>query len=556
MQLSDTGRAGLRANAISKNFAGVPALREVSVDFPAGVVTALIGENGAGKSTLIRILGGDHRPDGGGLELDGAAFAPATPAAARAAGIRVIAQEPEIVPHVSVAENVYLGELPRRAGRFVDRAALRTRMRTDLARLGFDRDLDPDTLGSKLTAAQRQLVEIMRALTTESRVIAFDEPTSSLSDHETESLFELIGRLRERSLAVIYVSHRMREIFQVADRVVVLRDGAVVGERAIADTTDREVVSMMVGRDLSTVFARKQNERGRVILEVDAVTTDDVRDVSLNVRAGEVVALAGLVGAGRSELAGAIVGDLPILSGEVRVDGARLRLRQPRDAVRAGMGYAPEERKAQALLLHRGVRDNISLAVLDRLRRFRFIRRGAETRLAREYVDSMRVRTPSLEQEVRKLSGGNQQKVVLARWLARKPTVLILDEPTRGVDVGAKIEIYHVIENLAESGVAVLVISSELPEVLGLADRIVVMQRGRVTGELNRAEASEESILALAMASDLTVADPGTSDPPPEDSATSISATPTTSDHVPSDPAPTTYQPAPTPLGDSASSPS
>jgi len=540
VQLSDTGRAGLRANAISKSFAGVPALREVSVDFPAGVVTALIGENGAGKSTLIRILGGDHRPDGGGLELDGAAFAPATPAAARAAGIRVIAQEPEIVPHVSVAENVYLGELPRRAGRFVDRAALRTRMRTDLARLGFDRDLDPDMLGSKLTAAQRQLVEIMRALTTEARVIAFDEPTSSLSDHETESLFELIGRLRARSLAVIYVSHRMREIFQVADRVVVLRDGAVVGERAIADTTDREVVSMMVGRDLSTVFARKQNEPGRVILEVDAVTTDDVRDVSLHVRAGEVVALAGLVGAGRSELAGAIVGDLPILSGEVRVDGTRLRLRQPRDAVRAGMGYAPEERKAQALLLHRGVRDNISLAVLDRLRRFRFIRRGAETRLAREYVDSLRVRTPSLEQEVRKLSGGNQQKVVLARWLARKPKVLILDEPTRGVDVGAKIEIYHVIENLAESGVAVLVISSELPEVLGLADRVVVMQQGRVTGELNRSEASEESILALAMASDLMDTDSGTSDPPPEGSATSTSAPPTTSDHVPSDPAPTT----------------
>lgn len=511
MQLSESSaqagdsaeRGGLRASEISKSFAGVPALRGVSVEFPAGRVTALIGENGAGKSTLIRILGGDHQPDSGRMELDGAAFAPNTPAAARAAGIRVIAQEPEIVPHVSVAENVYLGTLPRRAGRLVDRTALRTRMRRDLDRLGFGRDLDPDMLGSKLTAAQRQLVEIMRALTTDARVIAFDEPTSSLSEHETESLFELIGRLREQGLAVIYVSHRMREIFQIADRVVVLRDGAVVGERATADTTDREVVSMMVGRDLSTVFARKQNEPGRVVLEVDAVTTDAVRDVSLSVRAGEVVALAGLVGAGRSELAGALVGDLPIHSGEVRVDGKRLRLRQPRDAVRAGMGYAPEERKAQALLLHRGVRDNISLAVLDRLRRFRFIRRDAENRLAREYVDSLRVRTPSLEQEVRKLSGGNQQKVVLARWLARKPTLLILDEPTRGVDVGAKIEIYHVIENLAESGVAVLVISSELPEVLGLADRIVVMQQGHVTGELDRADASEEAILSLAMASDL-----------------------------------------------------
>ncbi|MFG1793283.1 sugar ABC transporter ATP-binding protein [Nocardia sp. NPDC049149] len=495
---------GLRATGLSKNFAGVPALREVSLDFPAGAVTALMGENGAGKSTLIRILGGDHRPDGGSLELDGVLLDQATPAAARAAGIRVIGQEPEIVPHVSVAENVYLGALPRRAGRMLDRAALHERMRTDLARLGFDRDLDPTTLGSKLTAAQRQLVEIMRALTTDAKVIAFDEPTSSLSDHETESLFALIGRLRERGLAVIYVSHRMREIFRLADRVAVLRDGALVGVRAIAETDDQEIVRMMVGRDLSTLFTRRPSAPGRVVLEVDAVTTDDVHDVSMQVRAGEVVALAGLVGAGRSELAGALAGDLPIRSGAVRIDGKQLRLRQPRDAVRAGVGYAPEERKAQALLLHRGVRDNISLAVLDRLRRLRFIRAGEERRLAERYVESLRVRTPSIEQEVRKLSGGNQQKVVLARWLARKPKVLILDEPTRGVDVGAKVEIYRIIEELAEAGVAVLVISSELPEVLGLADRIVVMQQGRVTGELDRSAADEESILALAMAADLS----------------------------------------------------
>ncbi|MEV5837205.1 sugar ABC transporter ATP-binding protein [Nocardia sp. NPDC052112] len=495
---------GLRVSGLSKSFAGVPALRDVSLDFPAGAVTALMGENGAGKSTLIRILGGDHRPDGGRLELNGVRLELATPADARSAGIRVIGQEPEIVPHVSVAENVYLGSLPRRSGRLLDRAALRERMHADLARLGFDRDLDPDTIGSKLTAAQRQLVEIMRASTTDAKVIAFDEPTSSLSDHETESLFALIGRLRAQGLAVIYVSHRMREIFRLADRVAVLRDGALVGARATADTTDREIVRMMVGRDMSTLFARKHNTPGRVVLEADAVSTDDVQDVSLRVHAGEVVALAGLVGAGRSELAGALAGDLPIRSGEVRVDGRKLRLRQPRDAVRAGIGYAPEERKAQALLLHRGVRDNISLAMLDRLRRLRFVRGGEERQLARRYVESLRVRTPSIEQEVRKLSGGNQQKVVLARWLARKPKVLILDEPTRGVDVGAKVEIYHIIEELAQSGVAVLVISSELPEVLGLADRVVVMQHGRVTGELDRAQASEEAILALAMAADLS----------------------------------------------------
>jgi ABC-type sugar transport system ATPase subunit len=497
---------GLRVTGLAKSFAGVPALREVSVDFPAGAVTALMGENGAGKSTLIKILGGDHLPDRGQLELDGKSLGLTTPADARAAGIRIIAQEPEIVPHVSVAENVYIGALPRR-GRFVDRAALRERMRADLARLGFEGDVDPDTLGSKLTPAQRQLVEIMRALTTDAKVIAFDEPTSSLSEHEAEALFALIGRLREQGMAVVYVSHRMREILRLADQVAVLRDGALVGVQPVAETTDGEIVRMMVGRDLSTVFTRSHGEPGDVVLDVVGVTTDDVTDVSLTVRSGEVVALAGLVGAGRSELAGALVGDLPIRSGEVRVQGKALRLRQPRDAVRAGFGYAPEERKAQALLLHRGVRDNLSLAMLDRLRTARFIRRGEERRLALKYVEQLRVRTPSIEQEVRKLSGGNQQKVVLARWLARKPRVLILDEPTRGVDVGAKIEIYRVIDELAASGVAVLVISSELPEVLGLADRIVVMQSGRVTGELARAEATEEKVLALAMAEDLSTED-------------------------------------------------
>ncbi|MCO6011297.1 sugar ABC transporter ATP-binding protein [Actinoallomurus purpureus] len=494
----------LRAVGISKRFAGVRALDDVTLDFPGGAVTALMGENGAGKSTLIKIINGDHLPDRGRVVLDGAPLALHAPADARRAGIRVIPQEPEIVPHVSVAENVYIGALPRKAGRALDRVGLRARVRADLRRLGFERVLDPDTLGSHLTPAQRQLVEILRALTTDAKVIAFDEPTSSLSENEVEALFALIRRLREEGLAVIYVSHRMQEIFRLADRIAVLRDGGLVGVRDVDRTDEAEIVRMMVGRDLSDMFAREHGATDEVVLEVDAVTTDDVRDVSLSVRAGEVVALAGLVGAGRSELAGAIVGDLPIRSGQVRVGGRPVRLRQPRDAVRAGMGYAPEERKAQALLLERSVRDNTSLVVLDRLRRFRFVRRAEERRLTREYVDRLNVRTPDIEHEVRKLSGGNQQKVVLARWLARRPKVLILDEPTRGIDVGAKAEIYHLIDDLARAGVAILVISSELPEVLGLADRIVVMQNGRVTGELDRADATEEAILELAMAEDLS----------------------------------------------------
>jgi L-arabinose transport system ATP-binding protein len=501
--------AVLRVTDIAKRFAGVRALEDVTLDFPGGTVTALMGENGAGKSTLIKIINGDHRPDGGRVVLEGRPLELHSPADARRHGIRVIAQEPEIIPHVSVAENVYAGALPRKAGRLLDRAALRRRMRADLERLGFARALSPDTLGSRLTAAQRQLVEILRALTTDARVIAFDEPTSSLSEHEAEALFGLIRRLREQGLAVIYVSHRMQEIFRLADRIAVLRDGALVGVRDAGETSEQEVVRMMVGRDLSAMFAREHSASERVVLEVRGVTTDDVRDVSLEVRAGEVVALAGLVGAGRSELAGALVGDLPIRSGEVRVEGRRVRLRQPRDAVRAGLGYAPEERKAQALFLSGTVRDNTSLAVLDRLRRLRFVRRGQERRLTREYVERLNVRTPSIEHVVRKLSGGNQQKVVLARWLARRPKVLILDEPTRGIDVGAKAEIYHLIDDLARSGVAILVISSELPEVLGLADRIVVMQRGRVTGELDRSQATEEAILALAMAGDLSSSSSG-----------------------------------------------
>jgi L-arabinose transport system ATP-binding protein len=496
---------GLAAEAISKRFGGVRALHDVTVDFPAGQVTALMGENGAGKSTLLRILTGDHRPTEGRVSLDGQVLDLHSPQDAHRAGIRLIPQEPEIIPHVSVAENVYAGALPRRGPRGFDRAGLRRRVLADLERLGFAQALDPDLLGSQLTAAQRQLVEIMRALTgtTPARAIAFDEPTSSLSEHEVDALFALIRRLRGQGIAVIYVSHRMKEVFQLADRIVVLRDGELAGVASAADLDEGALVRLMVGRDLSQLFERSRAATDRVVLEVESLTTDDVRDVSLRVHAGEIVALAGLIGAGRSELALAVAGDAPVRSGRVLMEGVPIRLRGPRDAIRAGIGLAPEERKAQALFARRTIRDNTTLVSLHRLRRWRFVKRRAEKALAQEYVDRLRVRTPSIEAEVRTLSGGNQQKVVLARWLARKPAVLILDEPTRGVDVGAKVEIYQIIADLATAGTAVLVISSELPEVLGLADRILVMQNGRITGELDRSDASEEKILALAMVDDL-----------------------------------------------------
>jgi L-arabinose transport system ATP-binding protein len=488
----------LRVEGIGKQFAGVRALDDITLDVLPGEVLALLGENGAGKSTLLKILSGDYTADAGQIVLDGKPVSFKTPAQAQDAGIHVIYQEPEIIPHVSVAENVYVGALHGVGGVFSPRG-LAQRLERDLERLGFTGMLHPSTLGSRLSPAQRQLVEILRALTSEHRVIAFDEPTSSLSDHEVNALFLLIGRLREAGKSVIYVSHRLREIFRLADRVAVLRDGKLVGVVPAAGTTEDELVRMMVGRSLENMFTRPRHPTDRVVLEVRDVSTDDVTDVSLTVHAGEVVALAGLVGAGRSELARAIVGDVPLTRGEILVDGKKLRLRTPADAVQAGLGYAPEERKADALLLERGVRDNVSITLLDKLSRFHVVRRGAERKLVRKFTDQLRVRTPSLEQEVRKLSGGNQQKVVLARWLARQPKVLVLDEPTRGIDVGAKAEIYSIISDLAGEGVAILVISSELPEVLGLADRIVVMQGGRVTGELARDEATEERVLALAI---------------------------------------------------------
>jgi L-arabinose transport system ATP-binding protein len=358
-------------------------------------------------------------------------------------------------------------------------------------------------LGEQLSPAQRQLIEIMRALIADVRVIAFDEPTSSLSDTEVDALFALIRRLRDEGVAVLYVSHRLPEIFAIADRVTVLRDGAVVGTRPVPETTTDELVSMMVGRDLTGMYIREPHPHGDVLLSVHGLSSADVHDISFDVRAGEVLGISGLVGAGRSELAHAIVGSEPRSAGDIAVGGRRVHIRSPRDAVRAGIGLVPEERKAQALLMERSVRDNISLAILRRISRMHVVRRGEERHIAARFAKELNVRTPSLEQVVANLSGGNQQKVVLARWLASRPRVLILDEPTRGVDVGAKAEIYDAIDNLAADGLAIIVISSELPEILALSDRVLVMQAGRIAGELPRKEATEQRILELAMTDNL-----------------------------------------------------
>lgn len=487
----------LQVDGISKRYSGVLALDDVRLDIRAGEVLALVGENGAGKSTLLKILSGDISPSSGELKLEGRPTTFSGPAAARRAGVRVIAQEPEIIPYVSVAENVYVGALATRRHLF-RRGDLVERAEHDIARLGFRGVIRADTLGERLSPAQAQIVEILRALNTPARVVAFDEPTSSLSDHEVTALFQLIRRLQGEGVAVVYVSHRLQEISRIATRVAVLRDGKLVGDRLVSEVNEDDLVRMMVGRDLGAMFMRERRPVGEVVLSLRHVTTDDVRDVSLDVHAGEVVGLAGLVGAGRTELARAIVGDLPLRSGEILLDGRPLRLRSPTDAVSAGIALAPEERKAQALLMQRTVRDNVSLAVLRRISRVHIVNRGEERRLVRQFAQRLRIGTP-IEREVASLSGGNQQKVVLARWLARRPRVLLLDEPTRGVDVGAKSEIYEIISGLCKEGVAILMISSELPEVIGLADRILVMFAGAIVGEVDRDDADEERLLTLAM---------------------------------------------------------
>jgi len=493
----------LKIQGLTKAFPNVRALTDVSFDVKRGQVLALMGENGAGKSTLLKILSGDYRADAGTLEMNGQRFVPSSPRAARALGIRVIYQEPEIVPGVSVAENIYLNELPTRRFGFANRKTLMERSRRDLRRFGFDDALDPAALGDTLSPAQRQLVEIVRALKSKIHILALDEPTSSLTEDESERLFALVERLRSEGLAIIYVSHRLREITRLADRVVILRDGALVADSPMGDVTQSDIVRLMVGRPLQDVFDRTRAVRDEVVLDVSHIRTPMHDDVSLHVHAGEVVGLAGLIGAGRSELARAIFGDYPRTAGTVTVAGRVVPPNNPQRAIRAGIALAPEDRKRQALVLIRSVLENTTLPILGKLSSGGFIQGRRERALARDYVQRLNVRTPSLDQDVSKLSGGNQQKVVIARWLATHPNVLILDEPTRGIDVGAKAEIYQLINELAGAGMGVLMISSEMPEILGLADRILVMQGGRLTGELAGDSATENAVMELAMADDL-----------------------------------------------------
>jgi ABC-type sugar transport system ATPase subunit len=484
---------------IRKSFPGVQALRGVDLDVHAGEVLALLGENGAGKSTLMKVLGGALRADAGVLEMDGAEVSFDSPQGARAAGIAVIHQEFNLVPGLTAAENIFLGQEATRAG-FVARGEERRRAADLFERLGVAIDLDVPC--SQLTTAQQQLVEIARALARDTRIVVMDEPTAALTAGEVSRLFDIIRDLQSRGIAVIYISHRLDEIFALADRVVVLRDGRNVGTRPLEGLGRNELIEMMVGRELADEYPRRTTTPGPVRLVVSGLCRGKaVRDVSFTVRAGEILAIAGLVGAGRTETLRLIFGADKRHAGELVLDGRRLDIRSPRDAIAAGIGLLTEDRKLQGLVLGQSVRENFALPNLGPLSRFGFVDGRREREAFGRHIDQLRIKVPHQEERARNLSGGNQQKVVLAKWLERDCEVLFFDEPTRGIDVGARHEIYLLMNELAARGKAIVMVSSELPEVLGLADRILVMHEGRITGEIvNGPTVTQEEVMRLAMA--------------------------------------------------------
>jgi rhamnose transport system ATP-binding protein len=489
----------LALEGVTKSFPGVQALKGVSFDVAPGEVHALVGENGAGKSTLIKIMSGVHPADGGTIRLDGTPIYLAGPQDARRARIATIYQELLLFPELTVAENLFMGHAPRRGWAGLDWKAMQTRARALLESLDLH-DLDPAQVVGTLSVGNRQRVEILRALSQDARILIMDEPTAALTEHDVQRLFTIVRTLRERGVSIVYISHRLEEVFIVADRVTVLRDGAHVATKRVADTNHADLIQMMVGRRIDSLFPKIEAVRGKPLLELRNICRGKItKDVSLTVHAGEIVGLAGLVGSGRSELAQAIFGVTPAESGEIRVDGVVSRVTSVADARRLGIAYVPEDRGIQGLVRPMTLRENASLAVLSQLARLGFIDRAAEDRLARDVVARFGVRASGIEQVVGKLSGGNQQKVVLGKWLAAEPKVLILDEPTRGIDVGAKAEIHRLMGELAKRGLAILMISSELPEVLGMSDRVLAMREGRLVGEFTRAEATQEKVASAMM---------------------------------------------------------
>ncbi|MCA9903527.1 MAG: sugar ABC transporter ATP-binding protein [Anaerolineae bacterium] len=491
---------------ISKHFPGVQALDNVSVEIAPGEIHGLLGENGAGKSTLIKILSGAHRPDGGVIELDGQPIHIEHPHKAQELGIVTIYQEFNLVPHLTIAENVFIGREPRR-GIFLSWSQLAEQTKALTDRLGIP--LDPMKLVRDLSVAEQQMVEIARALSMKSRLIIMDEPTSALSEKEVLQLFDIMRDLRSQGLSMIFITHRLEEVMEICDRITVLRDGQNAGQANIDDINVEGIIRMMVGRSVDDLYRGEHTRPAgvEVVLQVHdlrrKVNRSDphatiLHEVSFEVRRGEILGIAGLVGAGRTEIARVIFGADPIESGEVFIEGKQVHIRSPQDAIQHGIGLVPEDRKQQALFLALAVRENMSIATLrNLLTPGGFVRAREENKLVDEYQRMLNIRMSSPEQHVSNLSGGNQQKVVIARWMALQPKLLIVDEPTRGIDVGAKAEVHALLHEMAAKGIAIIMISSELPEILGMSDRILTVREGRVTGIVSREEADEETLMKL-----------------------------------------------------------
>ncbi|MBS0211210.1 MAG: sugar ABC transporter ATP-binding protein [Planctomycetes bacterium] len=488
----------LELRGIRKEFPGVLALDGVSLDLNEGEVLALLGENGAGKSTLIKTIGGAHRPDQGEIRIRGQRVDIADPAQSARAGIAIIYQEFNLIPHLSVRENLFLGRERARLG-WVDRRAERHMTEQLFARLGAL--IDPDTPCYRLSVAQQQLVEIAKALLLDARVLVMDEPTAPLTPQEVGALFTLMRELRSQGIGIVFISHRLDEIYEIADRVTVLRDGRNVSTHRTGEVSREQLIAEMVGRSLDAEYPTRSVPIGAPLLEVAGLSDGErIRDVSFNIRRGEVVALTGLVGSGRTETARLIFGADRRSAGTIRLNGRQLDIRQPRDAIAAGICLLTEDRKQQGLILGQSVLENFGLPNLRRFSRAGVIGRGGERQAFNRYVEQLRIKIPHVRQLAKNLSGGNQQKVVLAKWLEANSEVLLFDEPTRGIDVGAKYEIYLLMNQLAAQGKGILMISSELPEVLGMADRILVMHEGRIAGEITDArQATQQQIMKLAV---------------------------------------------------------
>lgn len=489
----------LRASEVSKAYAGARALSGVTFDLHAGEVHALVGENGAGKSTLIKIITGAVARDSGTLELAGEHVSRMDPHTARALGIAAIYQHPSLFPHLSVAENIALSLETGGVWRRVNWRERRRRAAELLARIGAS--IDPDRTVETLSMPEQQIVEIAKATGADARIVIMDEPTASLTDREVDRLFAVIARLRERGVGIIYISHRLEEVFAVADRITVLRDGETVGTVTPAEVTPAQLIRMMAGREISAVFPKQHVEIGDVVLQLNRVghVESGIHDVSLSVRRGEILGIAGLVGSGRTELAEVLFGLQPADAGTIQIEGIPARITSPAEAIAHGIGYVPEDRPRHGVVLEMPIAANASLASLGAVSRNGMLDAAAERAAATRFVDQLRIRTPSVDAEAGSLSGGNQQKVALARWLATNPRILILDEPTQGVDVGSKAEIHSIMGTLAARGLAILMISSELPEILGMSDRIAVMRSGTIRGVIDRGDATQARILEMAL---------------------------------------------------------